>query len=59
MNGAVLVSDVRPVGEFHAVAADLGLEVCEGYAGMVFESKKSSEGVVDVVQRSAFDWSEF
>jgi hypothetical protein len=52
-----MVSDVRKVSELHAAAADLGLEVCESYAGMVFESKKNGHGVVEVEQRSAFNWA--
>jgi hypothetical protein len=58
-HGAVVISSAKTVGEFHAAAADLGIEVVEGYAGMVFESKKNGHGVVEVTQRSAFDWTDF
>jgi hypothetical protein len=58
-HGAVVVSDVRIVSQLHAAAAALGLEVVEGYAGMVFESKKDNHGVVQVEQRQAFDWTDF
>lgn len=57
--GTVVVSDVRKVSELHAAAADLGLEVCESYAGMVFESKKDGQGAVVTEQRQAFDWTDF
>ena len=58
-SGAVVVSDVRAVGQLHAAAAELGVEVVEGYAGMIFESKKDDHGVVVVGQRSAFDGADF
>ena len=58
-SGAVLVSDVRSVSEFHAAGADLGLEVVEGYGGMVFTSKKNAAGAVVTVQRSVYDWTDF
>jgi hypothetical protein len=57
--GAVVVSDVRNISELNAAAAELGLEVAESYAGMIFTSKKNSQGVVEVEQRWAFDWSHF
>lgn len=58
-SGAVLVSDVRKVSELHAAAAGLGVEVCECYAGMIFDSKKNAAGAVVTEQRQAFDLSEF
>jgi hypothetical protein len=58
-SGSVLVSDVRPVGVLHAAAVALDLEVVESYAGMVFTSKKNGQGIVEVTQRSAFDWTDF
>ncbi len=58
-NGAVVISSARTVSELHAAAADLGIEVVEKYAGMVFESKKNGHGVVEVEQRSAFDFTDF
>ena len=57
--GAVVVSDVRVVGKLHAIAADLGLEVAEVCAGMIFTSKKNAQGVIETEQRQAFDWSNF
>ncbi len=56
--GAVVISDVRIVSQLHAAAAEVGLEVVEGYAGMVFTSKKNALGVVEVEQRQAFDWTD-
>jgi len=58
-SGAVVVSSAKTVSEFHAAAAELGLEVVEGYAGMVFTSRKNASGVVEVEQRSAIDWTDF
>lgn len=58
-NGAVEVSDVRTVSQLHAAAAELGLEVVEGYGGMVFMSRKNALGVVQVEQRRAFDVENF
>lgn len=58
-NGAVMISDVRTVSQLHAAAADLGLEVVESYGGMVFTSRRNGQGVVEVVQRSAFDGTDF
>jgi len=58
-NWVVVVSDVRRVGELHAAAADLGLEVAEVYAGMIFTSRKNASGVVEVDQRQAFDMTDF
>lgn len=58
-SGAIVVSDVRKVGELHAAAAALSMEVVEEYAGMVFTSKKNGEGVVEVEQRLASDWTDF
>lgn len=58
-SGAVVASDVRRVSELHAAAADLGLEVVEEYAGMIFTSKKNGAGVVVTEQRQAFDWTDF
>ena len=57
--GAVVISDVRAVSLLHSAAAELGLEVVEGYAGMVFTLKKSAQGVVQVEQRRVFDWTNF
>lgn len=54
-NGAVVVSDVGIVSQLHAAAAELGLEVAESYAGMMFESNRNALGVVEVEQRWAFD----
>ncbi len=58
-SGAVVVSSAKSVSEFHAAAAALGVEVAEVYAGMIFTSKKNASGVVEVEQRSAFDWTDF
>jgi len=58
-NGAVVISSAKTVSEFHAAAADLGLEVAEVYAGMSFTSKKNDDGIVEVVQQAAFDWTDF
>ena len=58
-SGTVVVSDVRIVSPLHAAAAELGLEVTEGYGGMMFESKRNALGVVEVEQRQAFDWTDF
>lgn len=58
-NGAVVISAARTVSELHAAAADLGIEVVEEYGGMIFRSKKNGKGVVEVEQRSAFDWTDF
>lgn len=58
-HGAVVVSDVGIVSQFHAAAAELGLEVAESYAGMMFESKRNALGVVEVEQRQAFDVENF
>ena len=58
-SGAVVVSSVRTVSQLHAAAAALGLEVAEIYAGMIFTSRKNAQGVVEVDQRQAFDWTDF
>jgi hypothetical protein len=58
-SGAVIVSSMKMVGEFHQTAASLGIEVIESYAGMVFTSKKNADGVVETEQRLAFDWKDF
>ena len=58
-SGAVVVSSARTVGELHAAAADLGIEVVESYAGMIFTSKKNAAGAVVTEQRQAFDWTDF
>ena len=58
-NGAVVVSDVRIASQLHAAAAELGLEVVEGYGGMIFTSRKNALGVVEVEQRWAFDVENF
>jgi SepF-like predicted cell division protein (DUF552 family) len=58
-SGAVVISDVRNISELNAAAAELGLEVAETYAGMVFTTKKNADGVVQSEQRWAFDWSNF
>ena len=58
-NGAVIISSARNVGQLHAAAADLGLEVAEVYAGMVFTSRKNAHGIVKVEQKQAFDWTDF
>jgi len=58
-SGAVVISSARMVSEFHAAAADLGIEVVERYGGMVFTSGKNASGVVEVEQRQAFDWIDF
>lgn len=57
--GVVVVSDVRRVSELHAAAADLGLEVVEVYAGMIFTSRKNAAGALVTEQRQAFDWTDF
>jgi len=58
-HGAVVISSAKIVSEFHAAAADLGLEVVESYAGMIFTSRKNASGVVEVEQRQAFDLTDF
>jgi hypothetical protein len=58
-SGAVVVSSMRTVSEFHKAAARLGIDVIEGYAGMVFTSKKNGRGLVETEQQAAFDWSNF
>lgn len=58
-SGAVVISSARTVSELHAAAADLGLEVVEEYAGMVFTSKKNAAGAVVTEQRQAFDFTDF
>lgn len=55
-NGAVVISAAKTVSELHAAAADLGIEVVEEYGGMIFRSKRNRQGIVEVTQRSAFDW---
>jgi len=54
-SGAVVISSAKTVSELHAAAADLGIEVAEVYAGMVFKSKKNAAGEVVTQQRQAFD----
>lgn len=58
-SGAVVISSARTVSQLHAAAASLGVEVTEGYAGTVFESKKNAHGLVEVEQRAVFDWTDF
>jgi hypothetical protein len=58
-SGAVVISSARTVSELHAAAADLGIEVVEEYAGMIFTSKKNGTGAVVTKQRQAFDWTDF
>lgn len=58
-SGAVVISSARTVGEFHAAAAALGLEVAEVFAGMIFTSRKNAAGAVVTDQRQAFDWTDF
>ena len=58
-SGAVVISSARTVSQFQSAAADLGIEVVEGYAGMIFTSKKSAQGAVVTEQRQAFDWTDF
>ena len=58
-SGGVIISSARTVSEFHAAAAELGIEVVEGYAGMVFTSRKNAVGAVVTEQRQAFDWTDF
>ena len=58
-SGAVVASDMRTVSGFHKAAARRGIDVIEGYAGMVFTSKKNGRGVVETEQQAAFDWSNF
>ena len=58
-SGAVVISSARTVGQLHAAAAALGLEVAEVYAGMIFTSKKNAHGDVEVEQQPAFDWTDF
>ena len=58
-SGAVVISDVRAVSQLHADAAELGLEVVEGYGGMIFTSKKNAQGGVEVEQRQMLDWTNF
>lgn len=58
-DGTLVVRDTRIVGEFHAAAANLGVEVVEVFAGMVFTSKKNAFGVVEFEQRPAFDADDF
>lgn len=58
-SGTVVVSDVRIVSELHAAAAELGLEVVERYAGMIFTSRQNAVGVVEVEQRWPFDVDNF
>lgn len=56
---AVVISDVKPISDMNTVAVDLGLEVAEVYAGMIFTSKKNAAGVLETEQRQAFDWTTF
>jgi len=58
-SGAVVISSARTVSEFHTAAADLGIEVTEVYAGMIFTSKKNTAGAVVTEQRQAFDLTDF
>lgn len=58
-NGAVVISSARTASDLHAAAADLGIEVVEEYAGMIFTSKKNAAGAVVTEQRQAFDWNDF
>lgn len=58
-HGSVVSSDVRAVSQLHEAAAELGLEVAESYAGMVFTLKKNALGVVEGEQRWAFDGTDF
>ena len=58
-SGGVIISSARTVSEFHAAAAELGIDVVEGYAGMVFTSRKNAVGAVVTEQRQAFDWTDF
>jgi hypothetical protein len=58
-NGSVIVSAMREVGHFHSVAAGLGVEVVESFAGMTFTSKKNAFGIVETEQREAFDLKDF
>lgn len=57
--GSVVISDVKKISDLNSVAAELGLEVAETYAGMVFTTKKNADGVLEVEQREAFDWKNF
>ncbi len=58
-NGTVVISSAKTVGEFHNRAAGLGIEVIESYGGMIFESKRNADGIVETDQRSAIDWTDF
>ena len=58
-NGTVVISSAKTVGEFHHRAASLGIQIIEIYAGMIFESKKNADGIVETEQRPAFDLTDF
>ena len=57
--GSTIISSARSVGEFHQMAASYGIQVVESYAGMIFESKRNHQGVVECDQRSAFEPEDF
>ena len=58
-SGAVIVSSVKTISEFHQKAASLGIEVVEEVGGMVFTSRRNTTGLVETEQRPAFDWTDF
>lgn len=57
--GAVLTTNVKTISELSSTAIELGLEVSEVFAGMVITSMLNGAGVVETVQRQAFDPSTF
>lgn len=57
--GAVLTTNVKTISELSSTAIELGLEVAEVFAGMVITSRLNGAGVVETVQRQAFDPSTF
>jgi hypothetical protein len=58
-HGAIITTNVKTISDLFTTAVELGLEVAEVFAGMVFTSRMNGEGVVETVQRQAFDPSTF
>ena len=57
-NGCVVVSSFTVITKLHFAAANLGIEVQEGFAGLAMSLKKNAEGMVEVNHRLMFDMTD-
>ncbi|MFO1043298.1 MAG: hypothetical protein U0941_16005 [Planctomycetaceae bacterium] len=58
-SGVVRASSFREISAQMVHAASLGISVSTILAGMIMEYQKNAQGVIEVKQRPAIDWTDF